>query len=173
MGNHRRFALRPSHYALDPPSPLVHDAEGGVGLSEADEFERLNWYGTNFGKGRKFQRRVTSNSQASYGFTRALTPILKIPSEPLEDEAPPAPVNASFYQNGDQFQSLQCKTVRRDTRFNLSLNRVPSRRSPLLRYAPPSNQSISGSDDEDCPRSRDPDHADFPTQPRAQLGGGC
>jgi len=113
---HRRFTSHSSHSALTSPSLSAYDGEGGAGLSEVDEFGGLNGLGrpqtpyspyspsSTFsslpspevtaidklpGKlliPNKFQRRVVSDSQAGYGFTRALTPDPEVPLQPLEEE---------------------------------------------------------------------------------------
>ena len=112
----RRFTSHSSHSVLTSPSLSAYDGEGGAGLSEVDEFGGLNGLGrpqtpyspyspsSTFsslpspevtaidklpGKlliPNKFQRRVASDSQAGYGFTRALTPDPEVPLQPLEEE---------------------------------------------------------------------------------------
>ena len=119
--NHRRFASQSSHSTFTSPSLSAYDGEGG--LLEVDEFGGLNGYsspqhphsprsptpvspsllpadGTAADKlpGKlvipdPFQRRVVSDSQASYGFLRALTPDPELPLQPLEEDAPLASAN--------------------------------------------------------------------------------
>ena len=121
---HRRFTSQSSHSALTSPSLSAYDGEGGVGLSEVDEFGGLNGFGTpqtpyspyspasTFSSSpspevtaidklpgklvipNKFQRRVVSDSQANYGFTRTLTPDPEMPLQPLEEEVLPPSANA-------------------------------------------------------------------------------
>ena len=116
--NHRRFPSQSSYSALTSPSLSAYDGEGGAGLSEVDEFGGLNGYGALqppytpysptptppsllsteatavdkfHGKvviPNQFQRRVASDSQANYGFTRALTPDPEMTLQPLEEETP-------------------------------------------------------------------------------------
>lgn len=111
--NQRRFA---SYSTLTSPSLSAYDGEGGVGLLEVDEFGGLNGpdrsqtpysqYSPTLtppslpspelraidkfpGKKPipdKLQRRVVSDSQASYGIARALTPDLERLSQLLEEE---------------------------------------------------------------------------------------
>ena len=120
--NHRRFASQ-SYSAFTSPSLSAYDGEGGAGLLEVDEFGGLNGYDTSQppytpysptstfsslpspdapavdklpGKvviPNSFKRRVASDSQANYGFTRALTPDPEMSLQPLEEEAPLASVN--------------------------------------------------------------------------------
>jgi len=122
--NHRRFASQPSYSAFTSPSLSAYDGEGGAGLLEVDEFGGLNGYDTSQtpcapysptsafpslpstdtttvdklpGKvmiPNSFKRRVASDSQANYGFTRALTPDPEMPLQPLEEEAPLASFDA-------------------------------------------------------------------------------
>ena len=114
---HRRFTSQ-SYSALTSPSLSAYDGEGGAGLSEVDEFGGLNGLGrpqtpyspysptSTFsslpspevsavdklpGKvviPNKFQRRVASDSLASYGSTRALTPDPEASLQSLEEEEP-------------------------------------------------------------------------------------
>ena len=123
LGNHHRRYTSQSYSALTSPSLSAYDGEGGAGLSEVDEFGGLNGLGTpqtpyspysptsTFSSlpspevsaidklpGKliipgKFQRRVASDSQASYGLTRAITPDLEVPLQPLEEEVSLSPSN--------------------------------------------------------------------------------
>ena len=113
--NHRRFT---SYSNLTSPTLSAYDGEGGAGLSEVDEFGGLNWLdrpqtpfslysptltpqslpspeltATDKLPGKvaipdKFQRRVVSDFQASYGIARAFTPDLDMPLEQLEEDVP-------------------------------------------------------------------------------------
>jgi len=121
--NHRRFGSQ-SYSTFTSPSLSAYDGEGGTGLLEVDEFGGLNGYDASQppytpysptstfsslpspdanaidrlpGKlviPNSFKRRVASDSQANYGFTRALTPDPEMPLQPLEEEAPLASMNA-------------------------------------------------------------------------------
>lgn len=101
---------------MTSPSLSAYDGEGGAGLLEVDEFGGLNGFSrpqtpysshsptlspsplpevntVDKAPGKvvipnKFQRRVVSDSQANYGFTRALTPDPEMSLRPLEEEAP-------------------------------------------------------------------------------------
>ena len=118
LGNHHRRYTSQSHSTLTSPSLSAYDGESGVGLLEVDEFGGLNGLGspqtpysahspastfsslpspevssTDKLPGRvtipdKFQRRVVSDFQASYGFTRASTPDPEMLLQPLEEEVP-------------------------------------------------------------------------------------
>ena len=111
--NHRRFT---SHSTLTSPSLSAYDGEGGAGLSEVDEFGGLyaldrphtpySHYSptltppslpspevTAIDKPpskipipERFQRRVVSDFQASYGITRASTPDPEMLLQLLEEE---------------------------------------------------------------------------------------
>ena len=113
--HHRRFTSQSSYSAFTSPSLSAYDGEGGVGLSEVDEFGGLNGLGylqTPYSPAstspslpspevtavdklpgkvvipNKFQRRIVSDSQAIYRFPRALTPDPETPLQPLEEETP-------------------------------------------------------------------------------------
>ena len=118
LGNHHRRYTSQSYSALTSPSLSAYDGEGGAGLSEVDEFGGLNGLGTpqtpysqyspasTFSSlpspevsaidklpGKlvipdRFQRRVVSDFQASYGITRAITPDPEMPLQPLEEGIP-------------------------------------------------------------------------------------
>jgi len=129
LGNHHRRYTSQSYSALTSPSLSAYDGEGGAGLSEVDEFGGLNGLGTpqtpyspyspasTFSSlpspevsaidklpGRliipdKFQRRVASDFQASYGLTRAITPDPDMPLQPLEEGIPlPSANSGSSFQ---------------------------------------------------------------------------
>ena len=124
LGNHHRRYTSQSYSTLTSPSLSAYDGDGTSGLSEVDEFGGLNGFGTpqtpyspasTFsslpspevsaidklpGKlviPNKFQRRVASDFQASYGFTRAITPDPEMPLQPLEEEIPPSLANCDSH----------------------------------------------------------------------------
>ncbi|KAF9646078.1 hypothetical protein BDM02DRAFT_314786 [Thelephora ganbajun] len=120
-GRHRRFTSQSSYSALTSPSLSAYEGEGGAGLSDVDEFGGLNGSPQTLyspysptstfsslpspevtaidklpGKvviPNKFQRRVVSDYQANYGFTRALTPDPDMALQPLEEEVSLSPAN--------------------------------------------------------------------------------
>ena len=115
LGNYHRRYTSQSYSTLTSPSLSAYDGEGTSGLSEVDEFGGLNGFSTpqtpyspasTFsslpspevsaidklpGKlviPNRFQRRVASDFQASYGFTREITPDPEMPLQPLEEGIP-------------------------------------------------------------------------------------
>ena len=132
---HRRFTSQSSYSALTSPSLSAYDGEGGARLLEVDEFGGLNGLSTpqipyssyspasTFSSppspevsaidklpGKiiipdKFQRRVVSDFQASYGLTGALTPDPEMPLQPLEEETP------LFLADRDSRSQLEAESI--------------------------------------------------------------
>jgi len=160
--NHRRFASQSSYSAFSSPSLSAYDGEFGVGLSEVDEFGGLNGLGspqipsgfspmpspevTAIDKlpGKviipdRFQRRVVSDSQASYGFTRALTPDPEMPLEPLEEETPLPVPNDCFPPEEGSVPEPQTHDDPKEAEVQLFSAPIPELQisTPETQFSPP------------------------------------
>lgn len=162
LGNHRRYTSQ-LYSALTSPSLSAYDGEGGGGLSEPDEFGGLNGLGTpqtpystystasNYSTpsspevsaidklpGKlvipgKFQRRVVSDYQASYGPARALTPDPEMPLQPLGEETPLSSANCG---SSPQLEAEPIPDPRTyDDPKGLEVQ-LPTERTPELQVAP-------------------------------------